>query len=247
MAMQARLGRSYIICATQRSGSTLLCDALQATAVAGYPDEYLDPDNVRALSERWSAADPIAYLHALSRRRASANGVFGLKVMYPDMEDFVTKISGPLTSQGALAARVAELFSNPRYMLISRRDKVRQAVSYWRALQTEEWNSLEARPGAFQGDYSFERIASLRRYIEQCERAWRDFFTLSGIRPYRVVYEDFVVSYREATARVLAYLGLPSPVPPLRPRIKKQADSLSDAWVERFRREETERLPPAVG
>ena len=31
---------SYMICATPRSGSTLLCKALQNTGLAGKPDEY---------------------------------------------------------------------------------------------------------------------------------------------------------------------------------------------------------------
>ena len=31
---------SLIVCATQRSGSTLLCELLKATGVAGIPNEY---------------------------------------------------------------------------------------------------------------------------------------------------------------------------------------------------------------
>ena len=33
---------SYLVCATQRSGSTLLCELLRATEVAGVPDEYFE-------------------------------------------------------------------------------------------------------------------------------------------------------------------------------------------------------------
>src|SRR3954470_2815516 len=35
-------GVSYLVCATQRSGSTLLCELLNATEVAGVPDEYFE-------------------------------------------------------------------------------------------------------------------------------------------------------------------------------------------------------------
>ena len=31
---------SYLICATQRSGSYLLCEALKNTGIAGKPEEY---------------------------------------------------------------------------------------------------------------------------------------------------------------------------------------------------------------
>ena len=33
---------SYLVCATQRSGSTLLCEQLKGTDVAGVPDEYFE-------------------------------------------------------------------------------------------------------------------------------------------------------------------------------------------------------------
>ena len=35
-------GTSYLVCATQRSGSTLLCELLKGTEVAGVPDEYFE-------------------------------------------------------------------------------------------------------------------------------------------------------------------------------------------------------------
>ena len=33
---------AYLVCATPRSGSTLLCRALTATGVAGRPEEYFE-------------------------------------------------------------------------------------------------------------------------------------------------------------------------------------------------------------
>ena len=35
-------GISYLVCATQRSGSTLLCELLKGTEVAGVPDEFFE-------------------------------------------------------------------------------------------------------------------------------------------------------------------------------------------------------------
>lgn len=33
---------SYLICATPRSGSTLLCEAMQNSGIAGCPEEYFE-------------------------------------------------------------------------------------------------------------------------------------------------------------------------------------------------------------
>ena len=42
---------SYLICATPRSGSFLLCEAMRNTGVAGSPDEYFYADE----ESRWAA------------------------------------------------------------------------------------------------------------------------------------------------------------------------------------------------
>ena len=34
--------RAYLVCATPRSGSTLLCELLKETGVAGRPEEYFE-------------------------------------------------------------------------------------------------------------------------------------------------------------------------------------------------------------
>ena len=54
---------SYLVCATERSGSTLLCELLAGTGVAGRPEEYFEFLNatgrVRQPREYFAdAADP---------------------------------------------------------------------------------------------------------------------------------------------------------------------------------------------
>src|SRR5689334_3376396 len=38
----SRPDRSYLVCATPRSGSTLLCHLLDQTGIAGHPEEYFE-------------------------------------------------------------------------------------------------------------------------------------------------------------------------------------------------------------
>src|SRR3954451_11343960 len=51
---------TYLVCATERSGSTLLCESLAATGVADCPAEYFE-----ALSETGLPRQPREYLSAL--------------------------------------------------------------------------------------------------------------------------------------------------------------------------------------
>jgi hypothetical protein len=73
---------SYVICATFRTGSTLLKDWLASTGILGRPDEHCNPGERRFI-DLWSAAlgtyTLVPYLAASARRHQTANGVFGTR------------------------------------------------------------------------------------------------------------------------------------------------------------------------
>jgi LPS sulfotransferase NodH len=71
---------SYIICATPRSGSYLLCEALRNTGVAGQPTEYVSPTFESYWAAKWGTQTYREYLNKVLEVGTSANGVFGLKV-----------------------------------------------------------------------------------------------------------------------------------------------------------------------
>jgi LPS sulfotransferase NodH len=83
---------SYLVCASQRSGTTLLCRALADTGVAGRPDEYFLAVDERDHPEwrGWEhgpfgrahqARDREHYLDIVSDLGSTPNGVFGAKLM----------------------------------------------------------------------------------------------------------------------------------------------------------------------
>ena len=52
----------YLVCATQRSGSTLLCELLKTTGVAGRPEEYFEAER-----DTGAPPHPGRYLRGLTR------------------------------------------------------------------------------------------------------------------------------------------------------------------------------------
>jgi trehalose 2-sulfotransferase len=58
---------SYLVCATPRSGSTLLCEGLKATGVAGRPEEYFE-----AVPTTGRPRAPVDYLAGLADAEAYA-------------------------------------------------------------------------------------------------------------------------------------------------------------------------------
>jgi LPS sulfotransferase NodH len=67
---------SYIVCATPRSGSSLLDEALKNTGSMGVPDEYFLPHNQRLWQNAWNTPTFSEYMAEVLRRGTSPNGIF---------------------------------------------------------------------------------------------------------------------------------------------------------------------------
>src|SRR3954470_11984778 len=164
---------SYLVCATPRSGSTLLCHLLDQTGVAGHPEEYFEDLRHSGLPRRpheyfdrerhaniierlafrempdgdepapnplWSPETYDRYLDCVLEQGTTPNGVFGAKLMWGYLGDFADLLRG---IEGMAGLAVPDLldraFPALRYIQITREDKIRQAVSLWKAVQTQGW------------------------------------------------------------------------------------------------------------
>jgi LPS sulfotransferase NodH len=263
-------GISYLVCATQRSGSTLLCELLKGTEVAGVPDEYFEalrstgrPRQPRQYFESPDVADIAARLAPFDPGRpeqpgdfegwfgyalrlgTTRNGVFGAKMMWNYIDDFRTRMA-ELTGLDDLTLDQAlcEVFPNLRVIFVRRRDKVAQAVSLWRAIQTQQWrNEVEQSPDPGEAEYDYRALRHLLDELHRWDARWEDWFHATGREPIRVIYEEFVVSRAATVGRVLDSLDVDPPEPdhdkgPMRP----QADDRSRGWVERFQQDDARRL-----
>ena len=132
----------YLICATPRSGSNLLCESLVNTGLAGWPEEvFCNIGDERLSLAQWGETTEIAqYLEWLFEDRSTPNGVFGAKIMLNDFRKLCARLQtrpgrAPLNSH----ARLRSVFPNLRYVWMRRRDKLRQAISWVRAEHTNHW------------------------------------------------------------------------------------------------------------
>jgi len=226
---------SFIVCALPRSGSSLLCELLAATELAGAPSEVFDHNQMQEYRRVWSADTFEQYLDALMAKKTSPNGVFGIKAHYHQLvEAFgdreVTRVS---------PADLGDVFPGLHLVYIRRADHVAQAVSFARATQTEQWTS--AHDAATTPVYDREQISSLLEWIEREEIAWERFFDESASPLLRVVYEDFAEAIEETTMEVLRFLGidLPPGFEAPAPTLGRQADDLNGEWAARYLEETT--------
>jgi trehalose 2-sulfotransferase len=218
---------SFVVCSLPRSGSSLLCDVLASTELAGAPSEYFDANQMDEFRRTWGVTTFEQYVEALIAKKTSPNGVFGVKAHYHQLLD-----SFP-------GGDLSELFPNVHHVYITRADHVRQAVSFARATQTERWSSLQDA-ATTQAVYSAAEIASLIEWIEREEVAWERYLAESRAPVLRVVYEDLVADIDGTVVEVMRFLEIELPpgfVVPA-PTLDRQADRLTEDWVARYRAEE---------
>ncbi len=131
-----------------------------------------------------------------------------------------------------------------------RGDNIRQAFSLWKALQTQERRrDSDVEIGGRDLRFSFAAVDHLKLRIDEHNHVWRSFYVGCASEPARVVYEDLVVDYRGTVERVVREVGIPLPddFAPVEPKMKRQADELSEEWVRLYDEGKTARTVVHAG
>jgi LPS sulfotransferase NodH len=281
--------RSYLVCATPRSGSTLVCQALKETGVAGRPEEYFealrktgrprrpeqyfvgvdDESILDHLGERNVAEDPQPRSPLWSRTAydryidwamevgTTPNGVFGAKLMWGYFGDFVGLLRNiPRFRDLPLAQLLPSAFPDVTFVRVVRANKIRQAVSLWKAVQTQDWKREDVQTGARPRavpTFSFSAIDHLVHQLIAHDAAWDGYFMGMGLEPLVVTYEELAEAHEPVVRRVLEHIGVAAPdrIVDARPRLSVQADGLSEEWTRRYaelaREEEPATSTPGPG
>lgn len=256
---RVRPTRSYLLCATARCGSNMLSNALARQGSAGRPQEYFlywhaikhEADDLKPeMLEAWSL--PVdAYLDKVLRLGTTYNGIFGAKLMWSYMDVIEEKLR-TLPGHAALtaAALLNSVLPDLHYLHVVREDKVRQAVSLAKAMQSGIWYRVEEEAGwdstrrvdfatsarAENLRYDYDEIAGFHKMLHDHDDAWRSFFREAGITPYTVRYEDLSATPTAIIREVLDHLGVPLPhtVDAGPSPVKRQSDALNEDWAARF-------------
>lgn len=235
---------SYVICAVQRSGSFLLCEALKNTGLAGNPEEYFLESEGWEYGE-WARGHGVRsrtdYLHLVFEHGTTPNGVFGTKIMWNYFSRTLEKLQELPDYRGMQPCQVmAALFPNLHYIWIVRHDKVRQAVSWAKAGQTGiyAWHKGKTPVPEKDPTFDFTFIDNLYKLVLEGEAGWQSFFDECGVQPFKVVYEDLVEAYEQTAIRILEYLDIPFPKDLAfgERQLQKQADALNEAWAAEYMR-----------
>jgi len=234
--------RSYLVLMSPRSGSTLLCAHLENIGF-GRPTEGFHFSK-RALTERFGNeidfSDPYAHTVAVLNY-GTANGVFGLKFSWVEFELFLKK-ARTLIGQDAQELTDNEIldifFPDAKFVRLIRKNKVKQAVSYAKAMQTGVWREHVGESEDYKNyivppEYNRDHIEALFDNLLAYDLSWEYFLRNNHKECLDVWYEDLAKDYVNVMTKVCDYLGVKNDEA-LEPPLKRQSDQVSAQWTQRF-------------
>lgn len=243
---------SYIICATPRSGSTLLCDLLTETGIAGNPDSFFrresilwwaDYLNVPVFDWETEYQFDLEYLSAVKEYGTNETSIFGMRLMWESVADLSKRLEAFFPDLPSDSARFKFAFGKPLYFHLSREDKIAQAISYHKAEQSGLWHIYSdgsererLKPGE-EPAYDAGALSQLVTSLEEHDASWVSWFAQQEIQPIYITYETLAMKPQTILASTLSALGLdPIVAESIRPKSARMADTNSQKWATRFRK-----------
>jgi LPS sulfotransferase NodH len=242
--------QSYVLWFTQRVGSTLIAQALEDTGAAGRPREWLNAGSAVEVLNKHGATTAEELRNQLWRVGTTSNGVLGVKYgMVPKLHDELIQLmaSAEPKNTGRSYDAWNGFFPNCSHCLLTRRDKVRLAVSWWRAIKSEQWhrpNRADTSVGKVESNPSVSLIEkydfhAIQHLLDECsarENAIHLQLDAWAIDPFTIVYEDLVAEFETTVRSLLGFLRVPRAremtIP--QPAFEALADEINDSWYDRF-------------
>jgi LPS sulfotransferase NodH len=129
----------------------------------------------------------------------SVRGVLGIKLLYNQLELFMKYKDFPAVLAGQ------------KIVYLYRSNVIKQAISYYFAMQTQQWTSVANRPPAVEISdvkYDFSAIRGLVARLERQNSYLRRFLIVNQLEYLTICYEDYVADSEAAGERVMQHLGI---------------------------------------
>lgn len=237
--------RTFFVCSTPRTGSTMLGNLLADTGLVGRAGEAFGEPFRRDVVPGLSRRRFDDYLVRESAGRARGTGTLGYKLHWNQVELFLYLLRlrrglGGTTDGEVLAA----IFPEPRYVFMTREDSLAQGVSWWKSMTTGKWIDGERPSGEPRFDAS--GIESRLRRIDAHNAAWRRWFAANRIEPLPMTYERLAADPTAEARRILEFVGVEVPADfAAVPKTSVHADAVNREWIERYRALERTSSPAA--
>lgn len=247
---QAVLSPSVLILTVQRSGSSWVSQNLMLDGRMGIGREWftgmLYPDHphpARFPLPTEARKQRSAFVDRLRSYCCTPNGVASAKILSYTIAPVAAILAEWGIGHSDSAAWITDLFPSPVVIVLRRRDRLGQAISWWRARATHQYTFPAGAEPSEWPDYDFcsmraayMEIEDHYRKLDTTEQQLRD---TQGIRIVDVTYEQLVAQPETLLHEIASLLALPSREPahllaPPTTRLRIQRDKTTETVRRRF-------------
>jgi len=236
--------KSFWIWFSPRTGSTLLCKALEETGVCGKAGEFFAEES-KSLLAQCDATNYSELRKYIWKKGMSENGVLGVKHSayshrFLSLSEELKHERNMLDAHELDWDLWADIFPNCTHIYLTRRNKIRQAVSWWKAIQDEQWHLEKGSisnidTSFYQDKYNIDALSHLLKECFLREAMTESFFEHNQLSPYVVVYEDLIRNYDGVLKGVYQKMDIEASNENRNKPFEKTANQINDEWVDRFR------------
>ena len=193
------INRTVIVTGSFRAGTSYVCSLLQNNGMKSIRLEKFAP-----LDTLSSEVDETMVQARFDEIFSTAtDGLFVSKIMWPHRN----ALARLLGFDRADTKSFAELFPKACWINIFRADKVAQAISFWKAKETSQWQKVKNEEVAPQPNYNFQNIRRCFVELSAHDMLWKDFHALAGTEVKNMVYEEFVENVEHELPLLLNWLA----------------------------------------
>ncbi len=206
-----------------RSGSNWLGSAVDGTGVLGNSGEWLDPTILKVGPKRTSGDD---YIRAVLERATTNNGVFYVKIFPRHLHwfqiqygfDFIKRM---MKEHDVLLVR------------LTRQDRVRQAISFSKGLQSKAWSVEGKAKETVNVEYNFAQICRIYFMFQRSSNYWESYLAVQDLKHEAFIYEELTADPNLFLQALAVHAGV-GDISPFRSETKIQRNVETEEWVARF-------------
>lgn len=213
--------KGVLILSMPRAGSNWLGSITNASGTMGNSDEWLDYGHLT------KPKGPSGRLQLYTRTLAAAsteNGRFAVKIFPRQLLQVIDEYEFDFI-------RRSRREHDTRVVVLEREDRVAQAISLVRAMQSGAWSSQVQ--GSKPVRYNFGALCQAHFHIGRGYAFWQSYLSLSGVPYAKFTYESLQKDSGAYFETLAAYLDVPPPQAVASP-LTVQRDQISTEWRTRF-------------
>lgn len=215
----------YGILAGTRSGSSYLCELLTSTGRAGYPTEYLNPDEEHYFKTYFNYKNDRTLINHIIGKAQTDNEVFGGKFIV----DTKNKERNHLYQ---LIYNGYNDLSDWKWIHLQRENIILQAISRYKANITKQWEYSNKEK--IKIEYNYDKITSYLEDIKNEQLYIKNF--LKDRNHLLINYESDLLEEPEQTiTSILNFLDVGiDEIPELKSTLTIQRDEQSLEWEKKY-------------